>query len=116
MRKKTVKRAPCLHERTFDGRRQTGNMIEQKQLLSINYYKKGKPFTGSDRGMRFRIVKEADSEGGEDCFLISVWEEPYCFEATPREEIIDKRVPFTEEEFERIAVYLNEIRESRAWP
>ena len=85
-------------------------MIEQKQLLSINYYKKGKPFTGSDTGMRYRIAKTV-GEGEDDAFLISVWEEPFCYEATDKEKIIEKKVPYTKEEFLKIADYLNSMHD-----
>ena len=87
-------------------------MIEQSQLLSINYYKKGKPFTGSDTGMRYRIAKDPSPyEEEESCFLVSVWPEPYCYEDTPKEEIIDKYIPYTPEDFAGIAAYLNTMHE-----
>ncbi len=88
-------------------------MTEQKQLLSFNYYKKGKPFTGSDSGMRYRIAKEGEEE--EACFLVSVWPEPYCYEKTDREKITEVRRPFTKESFEGIAEYLNEMRKNGSW-
>ncbi|MBQ7563023.1 MAG: hypothetical protein IJT16_03420 [Lachnospiraceae bacterium] len=87
-------------------------MIEQSQLLSINYYKKGKPFTGSDTGMRYRIAKVASQDSSEEsCFQISVWAEPYCYEETPKNEIIEKQIPYTPENFLTIADYLNEMHE-----
>ena len=87
-------------------------MIEQKQLLSIRYYAKGKPFTGSDSGIRYRIAKvsaEGEEEGKkEDVFLVSVWPEPYCYEKTDRERMIERTFPYSPESFEGLADYLNE--------
>ncbi len=110
-------------------------MIEPKQLLSINYYKKGKPFTGSDTGMRYRIAKisveipetegdtdisQKEGEKGaddkknkkEDRFLVSVWPEPYCYEKTDKEKIIERTFPYSEEEFNGFADYLNGMHDS----
>ncbi|MCR5791219.1 MAG: hypothetical protein K6G83_15155 [Lachnospiraceae bacterium] len=86
-------------------------MVEQKQLLSMNYYKKGKPFTGSDQGMRYRIARLFDKETNEPGdILVSVWPEPFCYEKTPKENIIEKTLPWSEEAFLSIAEYLNDIR------
>ncbi len=80
-------------------------MIEQKDLLALAYYKKGKPFTGSDSGMRYRVARVKNDE--EDYFLISVWPEPYCYEATEKEKIIETKLEYSKENFEKIADYLN---------
>ena len=87
-------------------------MIEQKELLSIRYYAKGKPFTGSDSGIRYRIAKstlEGEAEGEkQDVFLVSVWPEPYCYEKTDRAKMIERTFPYSKESFEGLADYLNE--------
>ncbi len=86
-------------------------MIEQAMLLSMNYYKKFKPFTGSDDGMRFRIVSEKGENEEPDRFKISVWPEPFCYEKADRAEMTEKIIPFTQEDFSGIADYLNSM-----WP
>ncbi len=91
---------------------QEQRMIEQKELLSIRYYAKGKPFTGSDSGIRYRIAKisvEGEEEGKkEELFLVSVWPEPYCYEKADRKSMIERTFPYGKESFESLADYLNE--------
>ncbi len=91
-------------------------MIEAKDILSMNFYSYGKPFTGSYEGMRYRIVmkkREPAGEGAEGAdpekyFETAVWPEPYGYEATEPEKIIRKEIPFTEEGYAELVRYLNE--------
>ncbi|MCR5733902.1 MAG: hypothetical protein K6G22_04760 [Lachnospiraceae bacterium] len=87
-------------------------MIEKKQILSFNYYNSKKPFTGSDDGMRYRIIKEGeDTEESSANFLVSVWPEPFCYEKTDKDKIIETTLPFSEEGYEAIVPYLNGIHD-----
>jgi len=41
--------------------------IKDSDILSLGYYKHGQPFSGSYRGMRYRIEKQAEKdEKGKD--------------------------------------------------
>jgi len=89
-------------------------MITSKDILSYNFYTYKQPFTGSDHGMRYRIVRveEKPEEGSEEkpkkFFHVSVWKEPYAYDCTPAEEIENQDFPFDEEGYEQVLVWLNE--------
>lgn len=69
-------------------------MIERKDVMPVNFLKK-ENFTGSDRGMRYRMEKSADGE--ETVLLVTAWPEPYGYEATDDELKVKFTAPFTEE-------------------
>ena len=53
------------------------DMIDKNDILSFAHYKKGRPFTGSFKGMRYRIVMEkAADEDDTDKFRVDTWPEP----------------------------------------
>ena len=60
-------------------------MLQLKDFMPVNFIKKEK-YTGSCKGMRFRMEK-FEKEGEETPVLrVSVWPEPYSFDCTPEEE------------------------------
>lgn len=60
-------------------------MLELKDFMPIDFLKKER-FTGSHKGMRFSMEKVA-GEGEEKPRLgVTVWPEPYGYEATPDNE------------------------------
>ena len=79
-------------------------MIQRKDLLAFNYYKKEK-FTGSFCGMRY-LIQKVQNDGAE-LFSVWTWPGPYNFETTPLEQKTEKSFPFTEEALDAIADYLN---------
>ena len=87
-------------------------MIEGKDILPFSYYKKGKPFTGSYKGMRYRIIKEgAVDEDDTDKLKVDIWPEPLCFEVTPDEKITSQRFAFTDDGYKDVVKYLNDMHE-----
>ena len=84
-------------------------MIDHNTILSFNHYKKGKPFTGSFDGMRYRIVKEtAVGEDDTDKFRVDTWPEPLCYEATDKEKIQAQYFAFSPDGYEDLIAYLND--------
>lgn len=67
-------------------------MLEIKDFMPINYLKKEK-FTGSYQGMRYRMEKR-EQEGEETCLAVTVWPEPYGYDATPEEQREEKLFSF----------------------
>ena len=60
-------------------------MLELRDFMPVNFLKKEK-FTGSHNGMRFRMEK-LDLEGEDGPRLgVTIWPEPYGYDATPEEE------------------------------
>ncbi len=96
-------------------------MIKKDDILSLNYYTYGQAFTGSCKGMRYRIIqqKETRDEDGnvvrEKGLLASVWPEPFAFEKTPEEKIRARLFPFDEEGLEALTGWLNEMYEEGSW-
>ncbi len=58
-------------------------MINRQDILSMEYLKKTE-FTGSHRGMRYRLEGVSDGEGKK--LRVTVWPEPFNFFTTPDEQ------------------------------
>ncbi|MCC8024632.1 MAG: hypothetical protein LIP16_04920 [Clostridium sp.] len=87
-------------------------MLELKDFMPINFLKKEK-FTGSHRGMRFRMEK-AEDEGGEKAMLkVTVWPEPYGYDATPQDEKTEIMLEFDAEGLAKGVDWINEQFESQ---
>lgn len=69
-------------------------MITTEDVLNLNFYKK-ETFTGSYKGMRYRLKKEKNEED-TDIFLCHIWPGPYNFATTADEEKISASFPFSE--------------------
>lgn len=88
-------------------------MIDHNTILSFDHYRKGKPFTGSCEGMRYRIIKEAAAdEDDTDKFRVDTWPEPFCYEITPDEQKTVQRFPFTVDGYNDVIEYLNDMHET----
>ncbi len=96
-------------------------MIEYKDILSFSYYKYKQPFTGSYKGMRYRIIyqeAQKDENGTEtapDCLLAVVWPEPFSYEETDPDLMTEKSFPFSEEGRKAVVDWLNERYENGQW-
>lgn len=92
-------------------------MIEEKDILSMNFYSYGEAFTGSKGKSRFRIKMEKRETGKDEndkpvyerYFDVAVWPEPYCYEKTPDELIRREEFPFTREGYEAVLKHLNSV-------
>lgn len=80
--------------------------INKKDLLPLSFLKKS-PYTGSFRGIRYRIEKQ--EEGECKLLLVYTWPEPYAFSHTPEEEKEKKSFPFSEKGLEEIRLYLSSL-------
>lgn len=80
--------------------------INKKDLLPLSFLKKS-PYTGSFRGIRYRIEKQ--EEGEEKSLLVYTWPEPYAFSHTPEEEKEKKSFSFSEKGLEEIRLYLSSL-------
>lgn len=86
-------------------------MIENSDILSLNYYKSGQPFSGSFRGMRYRIEKLKD----ESLLKVSVWPEPFSYEKTDEELKKAESFDFSEDGKAEAVAWLNRIYEQEDW-
>lgn len=68
-------------------------------------------YTGSYRGMRYRLRKNVKEE--ETCLEAVIYPEPYCFEVTSEEEKTFREFPFTQEGFDQAVAWLNEAYEEQ---
>ena len=82
-------------------------MIEKDKILSLEFYNYKGIFSGSLKGMRYRIEK-IKKEDETDKFLVSVWDEPYSFDVTPEEKITQKEIAFSEEGRGEVVEWLNQ--------
>lgn len=103
-------------------------MIERKDLFTIPFYKKTY-FTGSYRGMRYRIEQFSrplsdtppDSEKEPEMITVlkaTVFPGPYCFDVVPETEKTSAEFDFSEEGIENACRWLNEQYEAgrEKWP
>lgn len=82
-------------------------MLNKNKILSLEFYNYKGIFSGSMKGMRYRIEKiKKDDESAN--FLVSVWDEPYSYDATPKENILTKEIEFSEEGREEVVNWLNQ--------
>ena len=83
-------------------------MITSDDILSLNFYNYGNPFTGSYQGMRYRIIKQKeakDEEGNilkEEGLLAVIWPEPFAYEKTQDALKTTQLFPFSEEGKEQV--------------
>ena len=61
-------------------------MLQLKDFMPVNFLKKEK-YTGSCKGMRFRMEKFEKAGADAPILRVSVWPEPYSFDCSPEEEI-----------------------------
>ena len=91
-------------------------MVDIKDVLSFNYYTYKQPFTGSDKGKRYRITrfeKEIPGEEGtepskEPVFQAALWKDYLSYENTPKEEIQIKEFEFSSEGLIKAVEWINE--------
>lgn len=88
-------------------------MIER--LMSLNHFTYKKPFSGSDKGNRFKyIIKMVEKEIGEEnpekvkSFSVVCWEGYNNSVNTPDEDKKYREFPFTEEGYDEALRWLNE--------
>lgn len=81
-------------------------MLNKDTFVPIQFFKK-EAYTGSMKGMRYRVTKE------EEEFSAVVYPEPYCYEATPEEKKIRAAFPFTEEGRKQVVDWINGQYEER---
>ncbi len=90
-------------------------MLERKNFLALNFYKKSS-FFGSRGNMNFRISKEEREveEAKENYFKVIYWPGPYNLASTADTLKQEAEFPFSDEGLESIAVFLNEQYEKQA--
>ena len=93
-------------------------MIEPSDISSFERYRYNSPFTGSYKGMRFRIVHPKKGEDEEDMIIVDVYPGPYCFEKTADELKERTTYPYSVDGYEQIVPYLNKYYEEHMdmWP
>ena len=74
-------------------------MLELKDFMPVNFLKKEK-FTGSFKGLRFRMV--------------SIWPEPYSYDFTPQEEKEQFETTFDADGIAKGVDWINERFETEA--
>ncbi len=81
-------------------------MIDRSDILSIEFLKKSE-YTGSYRGMRYRIEKTESEEEGKR-LLATVWPEPYNYFNTAEEKKIRAYFSFDEDGIVKIVEWMSE--------
>lgn len=88
-------------------------MLELKDFMPIAFLKKER-FTGSHKGMRFSMEK-VEAAGEEKPRLgVTIWPEPYSYDATPDSEKETILLDFSEEGVAEGAAWVNEQYEAQA--
>ena len=84
-------------------------------ILPFGRFKYSQPFTGSYKGMRFKIVHPKPVEDEENLIYLEIWQEPFCYEKTPDEQKIKKSFPYSQEGYENMIAFVEEIYNSKEW-
>ncbi|MCR4842852.1 MAG: GNAT family acetyltransferase [Eubacterium sp.] len=82
-------------------------MIENTDILSLNYYTYNKPFTGSCEGIRYRISKSTLEDSEDAVFEACVWPEPFAEADTEDELKHIEHFPFDEDGKLAVVEWLN---------
>lgn len=70
----------------------------------LYYFQSGNPYTGSWKGLNYKLTPKKDKESGEEALIVQVWYGPYCSEAS---DMVDEvTLPMTEEGLESSRNYL----------
>ncbi|KAB1440138.1 GNAT family acetyltransferase [Candidatus Galacturonibacter soehngenii] len=85
-------------------------MLEKEKFISLNFLKK-ETFTGSLKGMRYRLCKEVQDE--KSLLKVTIWPEPYCFEVTNEEQKQSVVFEFSNEGKDMAVDWLNEQYETK---
>lgn len=100
-------------------------MLKKGDLLNIGYYDYGSYFTGSLKGLRFRLGRDPlekvnfipKDERGEAKLKLTVWPEPFSFDHTADDKKRDCYFEYSNEGLERIAEFLNNAADTgeKSW-
>lgn len=90
-------------------------MITSEDILPFGRFKYPQPYTGSLKGMRYKIVHPKPAEGEENLIFVEVWPGPNCYEKTDDELKEKVTFPYSKEGYDAIIPWLNEMYESRSW-
>lgn len=80
-------------------------MLEQKDLASLPFLKKS-PYTGSYKGMRYRIQKE--EQENNSILKVFAWKGMFCFDKTSPEDMTQEIFSFSKEGLTEIRNWLNQ--------
>ena len=86
-------------------------MLDEKQILSLNFLSYGGVFTGDHRGMRYRMSRVGEKP--DFSLQAWVWPEPLSFEAEEEQRITSESFPFSEEGRLQAIAWLKEQYENR---
>lgn len=96
-------------------------MILNEDILSLNFYNYGNPFTGSYQGMRYRIIKQKEVKNDEGEVIqptglqVYIWPEPFSFEKTDEALKQSRLFPFSEEGKVQAVEWMNDMHASGDW-
>lgn len=88
-------------------------MLELKDFMPVNFLKK-ENFTGSFKGLRFRMEKLEKEDTEETVLLVSIWPEPYSYDFTPQEEKEQFETTFDADGIAKGVDWINERFETEA--
>lgn len=84
-------------------------MMTTSEILPFGRFKYPQSFSGSFKGMRYKIVHPKPGEGEENLFYVETWPEPYCYEKTNPEEIYKTTFEYSKDGYDQIIPFLNEM-------
>lgn len=86
-------------------------MVTEESVLTLEYYNYKGVFTGSMKGIRYRIEKL--QEETEVYFWVHIWDEPYSYEATSKEEMVERKFAFSYEGRKELVEWINAYYEGK---
>ena len=84
-------------------------MIDASQIMPLNFFMYKGVYSGEHHGMRYRIKKAGEKP--DEVLKAYVWQKPYSFAATPKEEIISETFPLSEEGRLQLVDWLKQMYE-----
>ncbi|MBO5229131.1 MAG: hypothetical protein J6B39_09075 [Lachnospiraceae bacterium] len=87
-------------------------MIKREDLLALDYYKKAK-FTGSHKGMRYRV--ESVGEKPDLKLKATVWPEPLSYDTTADDKKTSEEFEFSKDGLVKVTEWLNSKYNETEW-
>lgn len=84
-------------------KRRNNRVIEPNTILTLHYFDYKQAFTGSDKNMRYKMMKIDN-----DKLLVEHWPGPYAYEYTDEEKKVREEFPFNDEGKIKAVDWLNE--------
>jgi len=78
------------------------------KVMNLNHFTYKKPFSGSDKGNKFKYIIQMVPEDDVKLFHVTYWTKETNSKVTSEEDMTRRTFPFSEEGYDEVLGWLNE--------